>query len=243
MRRFGAIVALSAGVAVHATAHAQDRPARAAGTIDSYIERVVRLREEVAALAFDPNKLFDGRAGGTDVVTVAYAGDDFGWPVFSMAIRRSCLEREKMGPHCTWRRVARMVRSPAPPDLRRPRQRGSLLMARMLRSDGPTRLGLDRAGLEWVEADLDSCPGAIPKFQEGRSATWVPADVFASGRPPMHAPVMHADNVKVVFADSSRRSTYNGYVAPGSPAQWAVELAATLDRCWRPLTAVPPWQR
>ena len=243
MRRLGAIVALSAGLAVPATAQAPARPGRAVGTIDAYIDRVVRLRTEVAALAFDPKKLFGGTVPGPDQVTIAYAGDDFGWPVFSMAVRRGCLDGEKMGPHCAARRVARMVRSPAPPDLTRPRQRGSLLMDRMLKGDGPLPLRLDRAGLEWVEADLNSCPGATRKFEDGRSIMWVPAEVFASGSPPLRGIPLHADNVEVVFTGYSRRSTYNGYVAPGSAAQWAVELAAALDGCWRPLTAVAPWHR
>jgi hypothetical protein len=116
-------------------------------------------------------------------------------------------------------------------------------MDRIVRGDGPLPLRLDRAGLEWVEADLNSCPGATRKFEEGRLIVWVPIEIFASVRPPTREVVMHADNVEVVFTDSSRRTTYQGYVAPGSAAQWAVELAAALDACWRPLVAVAPWQR
>ncbi|HLL59687.1 MAG TPA: hypothetical protein VK391_07350, partial [Allosphingosinicella sp.] len=98
---------------------------------------MVRLRDEVDAFAFDPKKLFGAREFGRNTVTIAYRGDEFGWPVFSMAVRRGCLAEEKMGPHCGTRRIARMVRAPAPPNLERPRQRSWYLMQDMLRSNGP----------------------------------------------------------------------------------------------------------
>lgn len=243
MQRFGATFGMVVGLTIHATAHAEASFAQPPGSNDAYIEKVVRLRTEAAAIAFDPKKLFDDRAGGSDIVTIAYTGDDFAWPVFSIAIGRGCLHTEKKGPHCASRRVARMVRAPAPPNLLRPRQRGSHLMQRVLRSDGPVRAALDGAGLEWVEADLNSCPGATERWTDGNAIKWVPPEVFTSGRDELRGIVMHADNVEVAFHHFARQSRYSGYVAEGSPAQWAVDLAEALERCWLPLTAVAPWQR
>jgi hypothetical protein len=237
------VLAVATGLVLQSAAPAQKAPAPAVGSIDAYVEKVVRLRDEVDALAFDPKKLFGAKEFGRNNVTIAYKGDEFGWPVFSIAVRRGCLAEEKMGRHCGTRRIARMVRAPAPANLMRPRQRSWYLMQNVLRSNGPVRAALDSAKLEWVEASLDNCPGATAKFEEGGSIRWVAPNYFASDPGMGDPPVMHADNVEVTFEDFGRRSTYNGYVAEGSPAKWAVGLVEALDGCWQPASSIAPWRR
>lgn len=234
--------ALWAGLALHTAAHAQAR-AEPAESIDAYIERIVRLRDEVASLAFDPKTLFGDQPRASDFITIAYVGDEFGSPVYSMAIRQGCLDGEKTGRHCASRRTVRMVRAPAPPDLSRPRERGSHLIRHLLRSEGPLRSALDRAGLEWLEAELNDCPAAAEKFQNAGSLTWVPPELYAPHSGGMRGIVLHADQVEVTFEEPARRSTYSGYVAEGSPAEWAVQFAEALEGCWRPATAPAPWRR
>ena len=55
--------------------------------------------------------------------------------------------------------------------------------------------------------------------------------------------VLHADTVKVEFPDFLRRATYHGYIAEGTPAEWATKLAAVLEPCWKPAPAdARPWK-
>lgn len=164
MQRIKIAVALVIGSALQAPT-VQAQVVAKPSAIDDYIEKVVALRTEAAALGFDPNKLFEKGRGEREIVTVAYMGDDFGWPVFSLAVIKGCFGW-KAGQGCGWKGAVRTVRAPAPPDLRRPRERGSNLMKHVLRSSGSMRDKLDQAGLEWLEADLDKCPGAAAQFEK-----------------------------------------------------------------------------
>ncbi len=245
MQRLNRMILMAIGLAVHAPSlNAQVVRARPPATSENYIEKVVRLRNETAALAFDPDKLFEKRMGQSKVVTIAYSGDDFGWPVYSIAISRNgCIGRDSKGIPCRWQRIARMVRAPAPPDFSRPRQRGSHLMQRMLRSDEPASASIDGMGLEWMEADLDTCPGANVHFEQAGRISWIPNEVFAPSPDNLPPIILHADTVKVTFSAASRLAIYQGYIAEGSPAEWAVKLAEILESCWRPSQADPPWRR
>ena len=93
-------------------------------------EIIGRVRDRVWDLAFDPNRYFVSEYGDEqvieEIITIAYTGDDYAWPVYSIAIAEGCLEGEGNGPACGARLTARMVRAPAPPDMTRPRHRGAI---------------------------------------------------------------------------------------------------------------------
>lgn len=202
----------------------------------------------VTELAFDPARMFDAPGGFGDLVRIAYRGDDWGWPVYAITIRNGC-PVGKPEPGCQARRRARMVRAPVPPQgAERPRWRGEALVDRMWRKKltKPAEIAgeLDRSGLDWVEAELDTCPGAMAALAKATELQWIRAHaVVPDPAPDLDDLVLHADKVRVEFPFYSRQATYDGYVAPGSPGEWATRLAAVLEPCWKPLAEPPPWRR
>lgn len=209
-------------------------------------EALGRVRETVRALAFDPTKFFrDEDVGDPSIIRIVYTGDDFAWPIYSIAISEGCLEGETPSPECGSRLTARMVRSPAPPDMTRPRQRGSHLVRRLVErraiSRPSIRSNLRALGVEWLEADLRACPGVSSLLARSAQLSWVPEEVSSPGLRDEITLVLHADTVQVVFDQYARRATYEGYISEGSPAAWAVELAQAIEPCWRPARIRPPW--
>lgn len=185
--------------------------------------------------------------GDPSIIRIAYTGDDYAWPVYSIAISEGCFEGETSSRECGSRLTARMVRSPAPPDMTRTRQRGSHLVRglveRRATSRSSIRSNLRALGIEWLEADLRACPGVSSLLARSARLLWVPEEVSNPGPRDEIRLVLHADIVQVVFEQYARRATYDGYMSEGSPAAWAVELAEALEPCWRPARVTPPWGR
>lgn len=181
------------------------------------------------------------------MIRIVYTGDDWAWPVYSIAIAEGCLEAETFSPACTSRLTARMVRSPAPEDMQRPRERGlnlvKQLVDRRATSRSAIRASLGTLGAEWMEADLRACPGIGDVLERAAELDWVPRDIRNPGPEEEIEIVIHADSVKVDFVRYNRRSTYDGYIANGSPAEWAVELEKVLEPCWKPAQIMAPWMR
>ncbi|WAC48204.1 hypothetical protein OVA03_16165 [Asticcacaulis sp. SL142] len=199
-------------------------------------------RDVVSALAFDPSKFFQ-EENGQDLVRFAYRGDDYGWPVYSIAIRNGCLnERTK---ECHMGRRARMVRAPVIEKMERPRWRGTALIGKVSaqKPANPyeTAKVLDTVGMEWMEADLVTCPGAMEVLAEGNSLIWVTSETLKPTPETEFELVLHADTITVEFPYYLRQVRYQGYLAKRSPAAWADKLAKTLDPCWKPASAPVPW--
>ncbi|MDI6624211.1 MAG: hypothetical protein QME55_05730 [Brevundimonas sp.] len=208
------------------------------------------VRAMVQHAAFDPTTYFPSRyIRDHSIVRIAYTGDDYGWPVYSIAIAEGCIAGETVPRDgCASRLRARMVRAPADPDAVRPRVLGARLVSRVegtgARTPEEVRKALGEENLEWVEADLRACPGALDALAESAEAEWVP-DAITNPRPEdaMTGLVLHADIVRVDFSQYARLTTYSGWIAERSPAAWAVGLAATLEPCWEPAPEQPPWLR
>ncbi|KQY89864.1 hypothetical protein [Brevundimonas sp. Root1423] len=208
------------------------------------------VREIVQRLAFDPGTFFPSpHIKDHAVVRIAYTGDDYAWPVYAIAVAEGCVDGENIPrDHCASRLRARMVRAPAVDAPSSPRHRGSRLIARLM-EDGSTspaqiQASLQGMGVEWVEADLRDCPGAVQALARSADATWVP-EAIANPRPgdELSGMVLHADIVQVEFKQYARLASYQGWIAEGSPAAWAVEFASALEPCWRPASVQAPWLR
>lgn len=224
--------------AMSQSVHAQD--AGAASTTE--------VREIVQQLAFDPTKFFPSQyIKDHSILRIVYTGDDYGWPVYAIAIAEGCLDGENNPrDQCASRLRARMVRAPALPEASRPRQRGSRLVARLMESGSVSprqvQASLQDMGVEWVEADLRDCPGALSALARSAEAVWVP-DAVANPRPgdELSGLVLHADIVQVEFQQYAKLTSYRGWIAERSPAAWAVEFASALEPCWRPAEVQAPW--
>jgi hypothetical protein len=215
----------------------------------SSISDVRKVREILAELAFDPTKFIDS---GGDYVTITYRGDDYRWPVYAIGIQADCPTMATYTPGCASRLKAYMVRAPGPPDMTRPRQRGAFLaenlVARHAITAGRIAKVLAAEKVEWLEADFTACSAADEVLGRARNANWIQGLDKRRGEPDDKGMVedviiLHADTVQVTFNAWLQKSTYDGYIADGSPAEWAVELAEALEPCWRPATSTPPWLR
>ena len=207
-----------------------------------------RVRDTVRSLAFDPSKYFHVEQGSDpSIIRITYTGDDHAWPVYSIAIADGCLPEETPSRGCETQLTARMVRSPAPPGMTRPRQRGSHLVRGLVERRATSRSAiqsnLSMLGTEWLEADLRVCPGVSGLLRRSAQLDWVPEEVSNPGPRDEIVLVVHYDLVEVVFDSSTRQATYRGHISNGSPAAWAVEVAEALEPCWRPARATPPWRR
>lgn len=218
-------------------------PAQAEGISLKILER---MRDRVSLLAFDPTSFFRGTFGeDASIIRIVYRGDDYGWPVYSVAIAEGCLAGEALSHACRSRLTARMVRSPAPPDLIRARQRGLHLVRQLVQRRANSRSAikaqLKLLGVEWMEADLNACPGINTVLARSAGLDWVPAEISDPGPRESLLVVAHADTLEVVFDHHFSQSRYVGYAADGSPAAWAHDLAEALEACWKPAQVPPPW--
>ena len=210
------------------------------------------LRAPVRALAFDPTRFFPSPyIADRSSVRIVYTGDDYAWPVYSIAIAAGCTEDPVITRQaCVSKLTARMVRAPAPPDMGRPRQRGIHLLSQLLDRGASTppqiAAALSGVGTEWLEADLRACPGALDVLRQSTGTAWTPGVIARLDGDPtvtdyLAGLTLHADLVQVEFQQHTRRSTYLGDIAEGTPTGWAVALAAAIEPCWRPASAPPPW--
>lgn len=206
------------------------------------------VRAIVQQVAFDPATYFPSPyIRDLSVVRITYTGDDYGWPVYSIAIAEGCVDGETIPQNnCASRLRARMGRAPGVIGATRLRQAGAQLVSQV-RETGATseedvREALSGMGLEWLEADVRACPGALATLAKSAEAIWVPGAVAnPTSGDEMSGLVLHADIVRVEFQQYARLTTYSGWLADRSPAAWAVEMASVLEPCWRPMPNDPPW--
>jgi hypothetical protein len=200
-------------------------------------------RERTRALAFDPALFFPKPS--QPAMSVRYMGDDYGFPVYAIAVNGGCIaaDQGEARQTCSQRLRARMVRSPFRGVSPRPRARGQRLFARIGQSkpqnDDALRLLLDNGGLEWLEADVVRCPAAMAHLATGRNLKFSPS-MDQIGQPQEIG--LHADKITFEVGGYLAKSRYEGWPKPGTPGAWANDFVASLERCWKPATAPAPWR-
>jgi hypothetical protein len=206
------------------------------------------LRPLVAEAAFDPTVYFPSRVyPDASFLRVTYTGDDYGWPIHAFAVAEGCVDREPTADaSCRGRLRARMARAPASAETTRPRHRGVQLLSRLAEQGATTppliRAALTDLGVEWLEADLRTCPGATEALRSLEDVSWTPVPSFDLDQLQyVSSLVMHADYIRLDVRHFARTATYAGWIAPNSPGLWAVEFAEVLEPCWRPAPVPPPW--
>ncbi len=204
-------------------------------------------RERTRQLAFDPNRFFDKSDYRPLEMSIIYSGDDYGYPVYSLAVRRGCTAQDtgEARKHCGRRMTARMVRAPYDGEPERPRFRGMKLFGylsdKKVTNDTALVAALDAAQLEWREADVNACQPALDHLN---NADQIP--FFAVSPSPEYddlAIVIHADKITFEYGGGYlTNSRYYGYRKRGSAGEWADQFAASLENCWKPTTAPAPWK-
>jgi hypothetical protein len=208
----------------------------AAAQSNREFDEIRRVKGMVESLAFDPATFFDQR-GAWASIHIRQRGSDWGWPVYSIAIVDGCVVNDAPYPACIHQRLARMVRVPG--------ARGDSLV-RGIRKTGAkryaqVRTALGKAGLEWLEADLQACPGAMAALGKASAARWGPYK--DSNGNVLFVMVSHADMIEVSHTVPEGEVTWRGPALEGTPAAWANDLATALEPCWKPATAPAPWRR
>jgi hypothetical protein len=196
---------------------------------------------KVFKLAFDPDRNFWGDP--VPFLTVVYRGDDWGVPVYSLSIAE-----------VSKRFVVRAVRSAGLGNDERPRQAGYRLYSKIdaanANSDAKLKALFDAGAVEWLEADLDSCPNAVEAVDAVRNAEWhTYADIGWSKKfdeEGDQAPiVMHADTITVRYRVYLQQVEYSGWLSGGDDhvTKAVLKLAEALQPCWKPATPKAPWHR
>ncbi len=206
--------------------------------------------ERIHQIAFNPHLFFTGGRGvSPDYLTIQYEGNDYQYPVYSIAIaKRFFAASENEDPRTL---VARMLRPKwlgegVSPE--RPRWRGMALIDELseagVDSDVALRDAMDAAAVEWLEADVETCVSAQTWLVENPDAGWLQPELTPAKIEESITIRLHADKVRVRFKpEFLKEQEYFGYLADGSPANWADELAQSLEPCWEPLDDAKPWHR
>lgn len=218
-------------------------PAEQAAPTQSQENRIYEVRDQIARAAFDPSTYYAKEEYAFDLIHITYRGDDRGWPFYTIAIRSHC-DKTPAG-ECQKMRTARMVRVPVEAD-ERPRRSGNRLVSEVMQKAASAQdipKALDAAGLQWVEADLATCPGAMPVLAEALQTKWVLKSMVAPAAGEEFSITLHADTVTVTFKELINQASYTGALFEGTPAAWGHKLAKTLEPCWKPANATPPWRQ
>jgi hypothetical protein len=195
----------------------------------------VRAGRALFESAFNPDRNFAGdlRPSSEDqlmLTAVASSRDDHA-PDFSLAIAYRCLTRANGNYECRY--DARMLRMRSPE---------SPLMNELARA--ATRAerdaALDRANLDWVEADILDCDRALLALDVVGMADWSP-DVHY-GRQRLEV-IPHPAQIRVRMTGTYVTSHYQGWRLGAGVPTAVNRLLEVLAPCWRPSSSAPPWRR
>ncbi|MFY8196835.1 MAG: hypothetical protein ACOVKV_17335 [Novosphingobium sp.] len=206
------------------------------------------MHQTVLAEAFDPERFFDGRYVEAPILTIRYLGDDYDFPVYAIALYKGCHDVDAEGDRsCLDRLQARMIRAPYDGEPERPRWRGTRLLedlrTRGVSSRKELLKALDDGAVEWLEADLATCPAALNNARSTDELRWFGEPLVQEPSDEM-AIIMHFDTIDVRFRPNYFTDfRYQGHVGDGLPSGWADAFAKSLESCWKPATAIRPWRR
>lgn len=197
--------------------------------------------------AFDPVRNFAGdlRPSSDDelVLSVRASARDNYAPDYSLAIAYRCTPSDIAG---QWRcgYAARLLRvGPSDDDGRFERSLLLFNQARSIESVADERTRLDQAPLQWLEADLDTCPNGVFAMDSVRVADWRPDIHYALQPVEQREIILHPAAIVVRMHGTYATSIYEGWVlAPGVPAAIR-HLLDTLEPCWRAADSPKPWRR
>jgi hypothetical protein len=196
--------------------------------------------------AFDANRSFNGdlRSSSDDEMVLAVsasARDDYA-PAYSLAIAYRCLPNGPAGEwQCSY--SARMLRTG--PTVSDGFEKSLLLYAQAQESKNASEMKrhLDDGALEWLEADVASCPNGIFAMDSIRVANWRPDTHYALLDVGDREVILHPAAIRVTMHGVYTTTTYEGWLLAGGVPAAVQKLVETLEPCWKPATSPRPWNR
>lgn len=197
--------------------------------------------------AFDPGRNFAGdlRPSSDDELVLsvrASSRDDYA-PDYSLAIAYRCTPTDTEG---QWRcgYAARLLRvGPHNEDAGFGRSLELFGGARRAASGSDMRARLDRAALQWLEADVDACPQGIFAMDSVRVADWRPDIHYALQPIEEREIILHPAAIRVSMRGTYSTATYEGWVLAAGVPEAVRHLLETLEPCWHPADSPRPWRR
>jgi hypothetical protein len=196
--------------------------------------------------AFNPERNFAGdiRPSSDDelVLTAAASNRDDYAPSYSLAIAYLCFPAGD-DYRCEGRFMARLLRVGPPGEEQIDRSFALLARVGQAQSAEGRVTALEESNLDWLEADLGSCDGAIRAMDSVRVADWRPDIHFRLQAVEDRRMILHPAMIRVRMSGSYITARYQGWVlGTGVPAAIRT-LLETLEPCWRPSRSSRPWQR
>ncbi|HEV2745934.1 MAG TPA: hypothetical protein VGW34_01380 [Allosphingosinicella sp.] len=206
------------------------------------------LSARVREIAFNPNTFFKQETLLEPLISITYTGDDWGWPVYAIALHEGCVRPEPVGPRCWYRRTARMMRVHGLASHERPRTAGRLLIdridAKAPRTDEEIKTVLDGSELDWLQADLNACPRAAALISKTKNMDWVGSEIHSPVRGGPITYAVHADDTMIHLRSSIQQvSMFSGLPRGNNPAAWAKKFYQALQPCLKPASAPWPWRQ
>ena len=208
-------------------------------------ENSYNYRDRIGELAFNTDLFFSERKEQRLFMSINYRGDDYDYPVYAIAVRKGCISTDvgTAKKECHKRLTARMVRSPYEGEPQRPRHRGQKLLRAIseqkVKNDKELIKALDEYGLEWYEADINSCETAVQFLKSSSEINFFPNPILL--KDDSINIYLHADTMDFSFGDYNKKVHYSGVISDNTPGAWANQFARSLESCWFPSKAEAPW--
>jgi hypothetical protein len=195
------------------------------------------------ASTFNPDQAFAGDLESSEdelILTAAASARDDYVPAYSLAIAFRCVPIKN---GCAKRYSARMLR--ADRDVDKQLGKGIELMRRLSEasSDEDRQAVFDDSGLQWLEADLQTCKDAYRAMETVRSADWRPDIRYEFLEVKDRDILMHPAQIWVRMSGTYSTTRYQGWVLGNGVPAAISKLLGTLEPCWKPSQSPPPWER
>jgi hypothetical protein len=197
--------------------------------------------------AFDPELNFadDLEPSSNDqlILTARASNRDDYAPDYSLAVAHVCTLTGEPNGRFTCRYLARMLRVRGEGETRIDASGRLLHHVRAARRANAVAAALDDANLEWLEADLHQCEGALPALVAVQQADWRPDLHMPLTSPEQQDILLHPARLWVQMSGDNAATSWRGWRLAAGVAAAVETLVARLGPCWRSSATPRPWER
>lgn len=175
------------------------------------------------------------------LLTVRVSARDDILPAYALAIAYVCTPAGENRMSCD--HIARMLRVPHAPGEEFSAALTLAAAVQQATSKRQRNAALEKAELEWVETSLWACEGAIKAFDRlATDADWQPNLHYSRLKLEHRDFILHPAVMWIKMQGEFRIASYEGWRNNAGASGGVNQLVATLDKCWQPAKAPPPWK-